>query len=106
MSRLSGDCHNLAHLLFPARVRLDRDADLLQLEIGDNGKGMDEERLRCLDTSGPKTGVGIAGMRERVRELGGRLEVRSNKTGTTVHVTLPLARSARSVPSNPVSVSE
>jgi len=50
--------------------------------------------------------VGIAGMRERVRDRGGRLDVRSNKTGTTVHVTLPLARSARSVPSNPVSVSE
>jgi signal transduction histidine kinase len=89
-----------------AWVRLDRDADRLQLEIGDNGKGMDEERLRCLDSSGPKMGVGIAGMRERVRELGGRLEVRSNKTGTTVHVTLPLAKSARPVPSNPVSVSE
>jgi signal transduction histidine kinase len=50
--------------------------------------------------------VGIAGMRERVRKLGGLLEVRSNKTGTTVHVTLPLASSARPVPSNPVSVSE
>jgi glucose-6-phosphate-specific signal transduction histidine kinase len=37
--------------------------------------------------------VGITGMRERVRELGGRLEIHSFKTGTTISVALPLLKS-------------
>lgn len=63
-------------------VRLSRDTDRLQLEVGDNGKGIPEERLRRFNTS-VGTGVGITGMRERVREVGGRLEIHSVKTGTT-----------------------
>jgi signal transduction histidine kinase len=42
-------------------------------------------------------GVGIAGMSERIEQLGGRLEVKScdhGTTGTTVRVWLPLARDA------------
>ncbi|MBZ5686281.1 MAG: sensor histidine kinase [Acidobacteriia bacterium] len=89
-----------------AWVRLERDAEQLQLEIGDNGKGIDESRLRCLVMSGANAGVGIAGMRERVRQLGGRLEVHSTGTGTTVHVILPLLESIRSSSSNAVSVSQ
>jgi signal transduction histidine kinase len=34
-------------------------------------------------------GVGIAGMRERIKQLGGRLEITSGKKGTTVRVILP-----------------
>jgi signal transduction histidine kinase len=71
-----------------ARVRLRRDTGQLKLEVGDNGKGIPEERLRRFNTSAG-TGVGITGMRERVRELGGRLEIRSVKTGTTISVALP-----------------
>ncbi len=71
-----------------ASVRLRRDTDELQLEVGDNGKGIPEERLRRFNAS-VGAGVGITGMRERVRELGGRLEIRSIKTGTTISVALP-----------------
>jgi signal transduction histidine kinase len=35
-------------------------------------------------------GVGIAGMRERVAQLGGRLEIRSAATGTILEVFIPL----------------
>jgi signal transduction histidine kinase len=35
-------------------------------------------------------GVGIAGMRERVRQLGGRFEIFSKESGTTLTVVLPL----------------
>ena len=37
-------------------------------------------------------GVGIAGMRERLRQLGGRLEIDSNSHGTLVRATLPLSK--------------
>jgi signal transduction histidine kinase len=75
-----------------ASVRLTRDTDQLQLEVGDNGTGIPEERLRRFNAS-VGTGVGITGMRERVRELGGRLEIHSVKTGTTVSVALPVMKS-------------
>ncbi len=75
-----------------ASVRLTRDTDQLQLEVGDNGTGIPEERLRRFNTS-VGTGVGITGMRERVRELGGHLEIHSVKTGTTVSVALPVMKS-------------
>lgn len=72
-----------------ATVRLTRDTDQLMLEVDDNGKGIPEERLQRFNASLGTAGVGISGMRERVRELGGRLEIRSLKTGTTISVALP-----------------
>jgi signal transduction histidine kinase len=71
-----------------ASVRLNRDSDHLELVIRDNGKGIPEERLRRFNAS-VGAGVGITGMRERVRELGGCLEIRSLNTGTTISVSLP-----------------
>jgi signal transduction histidine kinase len=79
-----------------ASVRLQRDRDSLHLEIHDNGKGIPQERLHNMHDSSNRTGVGIAGMRERVRELGGHLEVRSAGAGTSVHVTLPASHPAHS----------
>jgi signal transduction histidine kinase len=87
-----------------ATVRLQRNADQLQLEIQDNGKGIAEERLRALDKSAGKMGVGITGMRERVHQLGGRLEIHSSGSGTTVCVALPLATPERSTRSDSISV--
>lgn len=77
-----------------ALVRLKRDADQFELEVGDNGKGIPEERLRRFNSSIGSSGVGITGMRERVQELGGRLEIRSVKNGTTISVALPAMRAA------------
>jgi len=37
-------------------------------------------------------GVGLAGMRERVRELGGSFDVTSNGAGTSLSVTVPMRR--------------
>src|SRR5579872_457271 len=87
-----------------ARVRLDRNSDHMELEIADNGKGISEERRRQFENSG-KSGVGITGMRERVHELGGHLEVRSLHPGTSVCVALPLANPATVTASSSVSVS-
>jgi signal transduction histidine kinase len=83
-----------------ASVRLQRDRDYLELEIKDNGKGIPQDRLLNLYNSSNRTGVGIAGMRERVRELGGHLEVRSAGRGTSVPVTLPASRPAHSATSD------
>ncbi len=75
-----------------ARVSMKRDTDQFKLEVGDNGKGIPEERLRRFNSSIGSSGVGITGMRERVRELGGRLEIRSVKNGTTISVAIPAIR--------------
>jgi two-component system, NarL family, sensor kinase len=72
-------------------VKLRLEKDQLKFEVSDNGCGIPEECLRRVRESGGSTGVGIAGMRERVQELGGQLDVQSNRTGTTVRVALPLS---------------
>lgn len=60
------------------------------LKIRDFGKGIPPatlERFRS-DTTG--TGVGLAGMRERIRELGGRFDIYSARNGTLIEVTVPV----------------
>jgi len=49
---------------------------------------MSPERLAAIQSQG--TGVGIRGMRERVRHLHGDLVIESNGSGTKVYATLPL----------------
>jgi signal transduction histidine kinase len=77
-------------------LRLRCDEHVIQLEITDNGRGIPPEHLRRFQNSTSTTGVGIAGMRERVRQLGGHLELRCTGTGTTVHVVLPATASIHS----------
>ncbi len=72
-----------------ATVRLFREAGEFHLEISDNGRGFSEESLRKLGGTNHKSGVGISGMRERVRELNGKFEVSSLQPGTAIRVTLP-----------------
>ena len=73
-----------------ARIRLDSRSELITLEISDQGHGMSPSSGRKLNTPGTPIGVGIAGMRERMAQLGGTLEIDSNKSGTTVRATLPV----------------
>jgi len=87
-----------------ATVHFARKSGVVQLEITDNGKGISEEHLRRLDKSPNKVGVGITGMRERVRELGGQLEIRSLGQGTSVSVVLPVSHSNASSKSPGVAV--
>jgi signal transduction histidine kinase len=63
------------------RLGLHEQERLLELEIEDNGRGIDPAR---------SAGVGLASMRERAEELGGTCEVKQVLTGgTCVHVRLP-----------------
>ncbi|HET9401303.1 MAG TPA: response regulator [Candidatus Acidoferrales bacterium] len=82
-----------------ANIQLSREGDLLVLQVGDNGKGISTDRRS--DTVAP--GVGIAGMRERVRQLKGQLSISSKPGGgTTVVATLPSLGDRAAAPS-PVS---
>jgi PAS domain S-box-containing protein len=68
-----------------ARVKILPEDGNVILEVGDSGHGVSSR-----DGSDPVMGVGITGMRERVRELGGQFEVRSTTEGTTVRAVLPI----------------
>jgi len=61
------------------------------LTVKDHGVGIPHDVLARFQTSGT-SGVGLAGMRERIRELGGTFKVESNRDGTSVRVTVPLAQ--------------
>jgi PAS domain S-box-containing protein len=72
-----------------AKIRIDCDTNLT-LEISDLGRGSPDgarERGKAVPF---KVGVGILSMQERVKLVGGRLEIDSTSQGTTVRVTVPL----------------
>ena len=68
--------------------------DLAKLEVQDYGVGMAPEFLDRFQASGVGGGVGMAGMRERVNELGGQLNIASGRQGTLVTVSLPVVKAA------------
>ena len=71
-------------------IRVRVDAEQAHLEICDNGCGIPKKRLTQITDGSGAAGIGIAGMRERVRELKGSLVIQSNGTGTKVIVAIPL----------------
>jgi two-component system NarL family sensor kinase len=81
-----------------ASIHFLHEGDAVILEIRDFGKGIPEERLRLIHGVSAETGVGLAGMRERLHELNGRLEIESNARGTSMRATVPLALRTLSVP--------
>lgn len=74
-----------------ASIRLAVTAGVVALEIHDDGH---ERRDRPAHQAGPlhpeTLGVGIQGMRERIRQLGGTFDIEFTKNGTTVRVSVPL----------------
>jgi signal transduction histidine kinase len=73
-----------------AQVSILEEAGQVVLEIKDNGRGMPKELLTHFRATGTGMGVGLSGVRERAWELGGRLEVESDGSGTLVRVTMPV----------------
>jgi PAS domain S-box-containing protein len=70
-----------------ARVEIERMSDTVVLRIRDFGKGIPfSSPLRRTE---PTLGVGITGMRERVRQLGGELTLRRAEPGTLVEAHIP-----------------
>jgi PAS domain S-box-containing protein len=74
-----------------AEIRLLIREGMAVLEIEDNGKGLAPEVVEQSrqDWMGAP-GVGVRGMNERMRQLGGRLELTSTENGTTVSARVPL----------------
>jgi signal transduction histidine kinase len=74
-----------------ARVALQIESDSVVVEVSDDGRGMTNGTRVDGTASKPLTlGVGITGMRERVRLLRGRLDVKSTSSGTTVRASVPV----------------
>jgi signal transduction histidine kinase len=69
-----------------AKIRLTKSAEEVRVQVSDAGHGIPAEKMR-----GGKIvqGIGIMGINERMRQLGGSLEVSSSETGTTVTAILP-----------------
>ena len=74
-----------------ARVRISRSSHSLKIEVEDKGKGIPS--FTSLDDPNVKLGVGIQGMRERVRQLQGQFDIASGPSGTTVTAVVPFASS-------------
>jgi signal transduction histidine kinase len=72
-----------------ASISLKRDISTARLSIRDNGKGIPPALLKRLRDGTADSGVGIAGMRERLRELSGVLEIQSDQSGTILEITVP-----------------
>jgi signal transduction histidine kinase len=72
-----------------AKIRLSRNAASVSLEIQDEGKGMAAQKLDGVRAH--RSGVGITGMRERVRHLNGAMDINSNANGTKISIKLPVA---------------
>ena len=71
-----------------AKVEIEKQADWIVMRIRDYGIGIKPEYL---DRSfSPRLGVGISGMRERVRQLGGEITVSRGEPGTLVETRIPL----------------
>jgi PAS domain S-box-containing protein len=74
----------------------------LILEVKDNGRGMQAEMVSRFRATGAGMGVGLTSIRERVRELGGRLKLESSAEGTLLRVMIPITLDPGSI----VSVSK
>ena len=67
-------------------LKLKRQQDVLRLEVRDCGRGMPKS------INGTRSsGLGLRGMEERLRQLGGNLEIQSTESGTTIVAYLPVA---------------
>ena len=71
-----------------AVIRIEREESAVRVKVEDEGRGMSPERLAEIQSQG--TGVGIRGMRERLRHFNGDLVIESDGSGTKVSATLPL----------------
>lgn len=73
-----------------ARIRLLHHAGEAAVIVADDGKGIPMDKLDAMTLPGT-AGIGITGMRERVRQLGGTLAIDSNNKGTKITARIPVA---------------
>jgi PAS domain S-box-containing protein len=73
-----------------AHIRLKCRRDQAVLTVADEGRGIPSGLLERGGRRGAKLGVGIPGMRERIRQLGGQFEIVTGSKGTTLTASVPL----------------
>jgi PAS domain S-box-containing protein len=74
-----------------AKIRAGIEGDAVYLEVRDYGHGIPQQLLESFRTSGTGVGVGLAGIRERLREVDGKLDLSSTADGTILRVSVPVA---------------
>lgn len=72
-----------------ASIQISQSTDQIVLEVDDEGRGISAEELADI-ASGAALGVGLRGMRERIKDLGGEMEILSSGQGTKVRAIIPL----------------
>jgi two-component system NarL family sensor kinase len=70
-----------------AAIRVARNGENLLAVVQDQGKGMSSERLAEVQTR--SAGLGIRGMRERMQQFQGELNIESNSSGTKISASIP-----------------
>jgi signal transduction histidine kinase len=80
-----------------AKVRIEQNPAAVVVTVSDEGQGIPDGVLdRSSQTKA--VGIGITGMRERVKQLGGRLEIETSRNGTKVKATVPHAHCRTATP--------
>jgi PAS domain S-box-containing protein len=83
-----------------ALIRIGRDGESVRTEVRDHGKGISPERMSEIRSHG--SGVGIRGIRERIRQFHGEMKIESNGSGTSVIVSIPMPKESCSEDSEPL----
>jgi PAS domain S-box-containing protein len=83
-----------------ALIRIAREGENVRTEVQDHGKGISRERLSEIQSHG--SGVGIRGIRERIRQFHGEMKIESNGSGTSISVSIPIREEARPADSQPL----
>ena len=79
-----------------ANIRAAIDGETVSMEIRDYGRGISQELLENFKTSGDGVGIGLAGIRERLREVDGKLDLSSTREGTILRVSLRITNTRES----------
>jgi PAS domain S-box-containing protein len=75
-----------------ASIRLTRESNQITLDIRDQGKGMSPARLAEIQSG--RSGVGIGGMRERLRQFEGTMNIEADSSGTRIFTIIPFPKAA------------
>lgn len=75
-----------------AYIQVAREKASIRIEVRDEGKGISPQRLAEIQTQG--SGVGIGGIRERLRRFRGEMNIESDGSGTLVSAIIPIPKEA------------
>jgi signal transduction histidine kinase len=75
-----------------ASIRLREHDHEIILEVTDSGKGIPAEIIQSLEHGLVSSGVGLAAMQERMREVGGQLVIEHANPGTRLRAVLPIPK--------------